>query len=199
MLLYVVVRQTEVYFPFCGYGLGGLGEMPEAPSQRRTEQHRTVTSAPSKHFGTQRKVNWGPSPYLSISAFVGKYRQIPADRFQTLVERNNRNEGCYSSRLMYRSDRYDITILGTLSPERHFNYPSTCTSDFNFILLKITFLIFLCVSAETEPHEGKRKVESLWPIFRLHHQRSRYIFDLFYKRKAISRGRQSFHSSYRTN
>ncbi|XP_034396369.1 protein BUD31 homolog [Cyclopterus lumpus] len=41
--------------------------------------------------------------------------------------------------------------------------------------------------AETEPHEGKRKVESLWPIFRLHHQRSRYIYDLFYKRKAISR------------
>uniref|UniRef100_A0AAY5EHS9 Protein BUD31 homolog n=1 Tax=Electrophorus electricus TaxID=8005 RepID=A0AAY5EHS9_ELEEL len=42
--------------------------------------------------------------------------------------------------------------------------------------------------AETEPHEGKRKVECLWPIFRLHHQRSRYIFDLFYKRKTISRG-----------
>uniref|UniRef100_A0A8C6SZ95 Protein BUD31 homolog n=1 Tax=Neogobius melanostomus TaxID=47308 RepID=A0A8C6SZ95_9GOBI len=41
--------------------------------------------------------------------------------------------------------------------------------------------------AETEPHEGKRKVEALWPIFRLHHQRSRYIYDLFYKRKAISR------------
>ena len=42
--------------------------------------------------------------------------------------------------------------------------------------------------AETEPHEGKRKVESLWPIFRIHHQKTRYIFDLFYKRKAISRG-----------
>uniref|UniRef100_A0A8C3JJD6 Protein BUD31 homolog n=1 Tax=Calidris pygmaea TaxID=425635 RepID=A0A8C3JJD6_9CHAR len=41
--------------------------------------------------------------------------------------------------------------------------------------------------AETEPHEGKRKVESLWPIFRIHHQKTRYIFDLFYKRKAISR------------
>uniref|UniRef100_A0A3B3VSP0 Protein BUD31 homolog n=1 Tax=Poecilia latipinna TaxID=48699 RepID=A0A3B3VSP0_9TELE len=41
--------------------------------------------------------------------------------------------------------------------------------------------------AETDPHEGKRKVEALWPIFRLHHQRSRYIYDLFYKRKAISR------------
>ncbi|KAI8796399.1 protein BUD31 [Biomphalaria glabrata] len=41
--------------------------------------------------------------------------------------------------------------------------------------------------AETEPHEGKRKVEALWPIFRLHHQKSRYIYDLFYRRKAISR------------
>ncbi|XP_057646989.1 protein BUD31 homolog [Chionomys nivalis] len=41
--------------------------------------------------------------------------------------------------------------------------------------------------AETEPHEGKRKVESLWPIFRIHHQKTRYIFDLFYKQKAISR------------
>nr|XP_045360090.1 protein BUD31 homolog [Camelus bactrianus] len=33
----------------------------------------------------------------------------------------------------------------------------------------------------------KRKVESLLPIFRIHHQKTRYIFDLFYKRKAISR------------
>jgi len=42
--------------------------------------------------------------------------------------------------------------------------------------------------AETDQHEGKRKAEALWPIFRIHHQRSRYIFDLFYKRRAISRG-----------
>ena len=41
--------------------------------------------------------------------------------------------------------------------------------------------------AETESHEGKRKCEALWPIFKIHHQRSRYIFDLFYRRKAISR------------
>ncbi|KAJ3048696.1 Component of the SF3b subcomplex of the U2 snRNP [Rhizophlyctis rosea] len=41
--------------------------------------------------------------------------------------------------------------------------------------------------AENESHEGKRKVEALWPIFRLHHQRSRYIYDIFYRRKAISR------------
>ena len=44
-------------------------------------------------------------------------------------------------------------------------------------------------TAETEPHEGKRKVEAMWPIFRLHHQKSRYIYDLFYRRKAISRGK----------
>ncbi|KAM7041070.1 LOW QUALITY PROTEIN: protein BUD31 homolog [Acridotheres tristis] len=41
---------------------------------------------------------------------------------------------------------------------------------------------------ETEPHEGKRKVvECLWPIFRIHHQKTSHTFDLFDKRKAISR------------
>jgi bud site selection protein 31 len=42
--------------------------------------------------------------------------------------------------------------------------------------------------AETDSHEGKRKVEALWPIFKIHHQKSRYILDLFYRRNAISRG-----------
>ncbi|KAI3385880.1 hypothetical protein SNEBB_006289 [Seison nebaliae] len=41
--------------------------------------------------------------------------------------------------------------------------------------------------AEAESHEGKRKVESLWPIFQIHHQRSRFIYEMFYKRKVISR------------
>ncbi|KXS19158.1 protein BUD31 [Gonapodya prolifera JEL478] len=41
--------------------------------------------------------------------------------------------------------------------------------------------------AENEPHEGKRKAESLWPIFRVHHQRSRYIYELYYKRHVISK------------
>ncbi|KAK9723352.1 Component of the SF3b subcomplex of the U2 snRNP [Basidiobolus ranarum] len=40
--------------------------------------------------------------------------------------------------------------------------------------------------AENEPHEGKRKSESLWAIFRLHHQRSRFIYDQ-YREKNISR------------
>lgn len=51
-------------------------------------------------------------------------------------------------------------------------------------MIKIEILFL----AETEPHEGKRRVEALWPIFKIHHQRSRYIFDLYYKRDAISRG-----------
>jgi len=41
--------------------------------------------------------------------------------------------------------------------------------------------------AERDPHEGKRRCESLWPIFRLHHQRSRYIYELYYKRHDISK------------
>ncbi|CAD6199528.1 unnamed protein product [Caenorhabditis auriculariae] len=41
--------------------------------------------------------------------------------------------------------------------------------------------------AETEPHEGKRKTEINWPIFRIHHQRSRYLYNLYYKEEAISR------------
>ena len=41
--------------------------------------------------------------------------------------------------------------------------------------------------AENDPHEGKRKAESIWPIMRITHMRSRYIYDLYYKREAISR------------
>lgn len=52
----------------------------------------------------------------------------------------------------------------------------------------ILIVNYVWVVAETEPHEGKRKQESLWPIFKIHHQKSRYIYDLYYRRKAISRG-----------
>ncbi len=53
------------------------------------------------------------------------------------------------------------------------------------------FELQCCFPAETEPHEGKRRVEALWPIFKIHHQKSRYIYDLFYRRKAISRGKSA--------
>jgi bud site selection protein 31 len=41
--------------------------------------------------------------------------------------------------------------------------------------------------ATAESHEGKRRVESAWPIFRIHHQRSRLIYDLYYKKGEISK------------
>ncbi|KAI4148458.1 MAG: hypothetical protein LQ340_005081 [Diploschistes diacapsis] len=41
--------------------------------------------------------------------------------------------------------------------------------------------------AENAPHEGKRKQEVLWPIFQISHQRSRYIYELYYKKEAISK------------
>ncbi|OLL22976.1 Pre-mRNA-splicing factor cwf14 [Neolecta irregularis DAH-3] len=40
--------------------------------------------------------------------------------------------------------------------------------------------------AENTPHEGLSKRQSLWPIFQISHQRSRYIYELFYKRESIS-------------
>ncbi|KAM9983382.1 hypothetical protein ACTFIY_000108 [Dictyostelium cf. discoideum] len=40
---------------------------------------------------------------------------------------------------------------------------------------------------EANSYEGKRKNEVNWPIFRIHHQRSRYVYEKFYKNKEISR------------
>jgi bud site selection protein 31 len=41
--------------------------------------------------------------------------------------------------------------------------------------------------AENAPHEGKKRYETLWPIFQITHQRSRYIYDLYYEKEAISK------------
>lgn len=41
--------------------------------------------------------------------------------------------------------------------------------------------------AENEDHESKRKKEGSWEIFKIHHQRSRYIYEIYHKRKAISK------------
>ena len=40
---------------------------------------------------------------------------------------------------------------------------------------------------ENESHEGKRKNESLWGVMRLDHQRSRYIYEQYYRKNAISK------------
>ena len=41
--------------------------------------------------------------------------------------------------------------------------------------------------AVNEDHEGKRKNETSWRIHRIHFEKNRFIFDLMYKRKALSR------------
>jgi len=41
--------------------------------------------------------------------------------------------------------------------------------------------------AVNEPHEGKRRNEACWKINKIHYDRSRYVYELYYKKKAISR------------
>ncbi|KAG8469486.1 hypothetical protein KFE25_005941 [Diacronema lutheri] len=40
--------------------------------------------------------------------------------------------------------------------------------------------------AVNEPHEGKRKAESQWPIHRIHYEKNRYIYELYYREAKIS-------------
>eukprot|EP00955_Chlamydomonas_euryale_P108359 365844-Chlamydomonas_euryale.AAC.9 len=41
--------------------------------------------------------------------------------------------------------------------------------------------------AVNEDHEGKRKAELPWKIHRLHWEKNRFLFDLMYQRKVMSR------------
>ncbi len=41
--------------------------------------------------------------------------------------------------------------------------------------------------AVNEDQEGKRKAELTWKIHRLHWEKNRFIYDLMYKRKVMSR------------
>lgn len=41
--------------------------------------------------------------------------------------------------------------------------------------------------AENASTDGKKRHEAVWPIFRITHQRSRYIYDLYYEKEAITR------------
>lgn len=49
------------------------------------------------------------------------------------------------------------------------------------------YILFIFWTAENDPHDGKRKCETLWPIFKIAHQKSRYVFDLYHRRKEISK------------
>ena len=46
--------------------------------------------------------------------------------------------------------------------------------------------------AESAGHDGKRKAESVWAIFRICHQRSRFVYDAYYSRGAISKDLYEF-------
>lgn len=41
--------------------------------------------------------------------------------------------------------------------------------------------------AVNEEHEGKRKCELTWKVHRIHWEKNRFIYDLMYKRKVMSR------------
>ena len=39
----------------------------------------------------------------------------------------------------------------------------------------------------SRPHGGKQKREALWPVHQINHQRSRYVYSMFYKHRKISK------------
>ena len=41
--------------------------------------------------------------------------------------------------------------------------------------------------AVNEEHEGKRKAELTWKIHRIHWEKNRFVYDLMYQRKVMSR------------
>lgn len=111
---------------------------------------------------------------------IRRSRKKPPDGWEliepTLEELEQKmREGKHSSFYI----RITHTIVFTVFYLYHQSWDEICVFFF-----KISTIFF---SAETDPHEGKRINESLWPIFKVHHQKSRYIYDLFYRRKAISR------------
>ena len=59
--------------------------------------------------------------------------------------------------------------------------------SFSVNIFSDRIVMWFSLAAENDPHDGKRKCEALWPIFRISHQKSRYIYDLYYRRKEISK------------
>ncbi|KAJ8437778.1 hypothetical protein Cgig2_024082 [Carnegiea gigantea] len=47
--------------------------------------------------------------------------------------------------------------------------------------------------AQLDAHDGKRKCETLWPIFKIAHEKRRYMFDLYYRRDEISKKLYEFY------
>ena len=39
--------------------------------------------------------------------------------------------------------------------------------------------------AVNDPHEGRRKCESNWMVHRLHYEKNRFLYDIYYKKKQV--------------
>ena len=63
----------------------------------------------------------------------------------------------------------------------------TIEPTLNELLQKIRQSNLIITIVENEPNEGKRKSETVWPIIRLNHQMSRYVYELYYRKKEISK------------
>jgi bud site selection protein 31 len=48
-------------------------------------------------------------------------------------------------------------------------------------------LVFVPAAVVDDPHEGKRKCESMWDIHRIHWKKNRFIYEMYYKDKKISK------------
>ena len=55
------------------------------------------------------------------------------------------------------------------------------------IELFLYYLLLIINIEVNEPHEGMRKTESQWPVHQINWQKSRYVYNLYYKYKRISR------------
>ncbi|CAK9169286.1 unnamed protein product [Ilex paraguariensis] len=64
---------------------------------------------------------------------------------------------------------------------------NACCKLFSKFCMTTGVFLLNFLTAENDPHDGKRKCETLWPIFKIAHQKSRYIFDLYHRRKEISK------------
>lgn len=57
---------------------------------------------------------------------------------------------------------------------------------FHFIKANILMSYYVFIEVN-EPHEGLRKTESQWPVHQINWQKSRYVYNLYYKYHRISR------------
>ena len=82
-----------------------------------------------------------------------------------------------------------IRTSRTKAPPDGFDDIEPTLIEFSQRLKDGTYLVQVCLLTsvvKTTQNDIKKKNEALWPVFQINHQRSRYIYDLYYNREAIS-------------